>query len=106
MKTTVRVAGDSESAVSRSSENVEPGPGGMSMTSAVMISASPVWVIARYHPPAAAVSAPSCSVINRKYDVSDIASHISRNVRTLSASTTRLIVSRNRLSMAPSQRSE
>ena len=54
-----------------------------------------------YHSAAPVVPGSSASVITRKYDVSDIASHARRNVSTLSARVTTLIASRNRFSMNP-----
>jgi hypothetical protein len=62
--------------------------------------------MARYHPPAWTVSGSSVSVRTRKYEVRDMPSHIRRKVSTFPAQGTRLIVRRNRFSMAPRRRSE
>jgi hypothetical protein len=58
----------------------------------------------RYHCPASETSGRSASVITRKYEASDIPSQKRRKVSVPSASGTRLMLSRNRLSMKPACR--
>ena len=104
-KITPRLAGESEAAPARKSAN-PPEPPFIRRTNAESNMTSPACVIATYHNPACSVPSSLDSVMTRKYEVSDIPSHISRNVRTLLASGTRLIVNRQRLNITPSMRRE
>ncbi len=102
----MRVVGDSAAAaMRRSAKAVVVAPAARSRKAA-STSASPACVMARYHTPARMVSGSSVSVRTRKYDVSDMPSHIRRKVSTFPAQATRLMVRRNRLNMAPRSRSE
>src|SRR5512143_1554760 len=96
--TALRVVGESADAAVRRSPNAGVGAAGAG--------ASPACVIATYHPPARMASDSSASVRTRKYDVRDMPSHIRRKVSTLAAQVTRLMVRRNRFSMAQRSRSE
>jgi hypothetical protein len=104
--TALRVVGESADAAVRRSPNAVVGAPAARSRKAASTSASPACVMATYHPPARMVSDSSVSVRTRKYDVRDMPSHIRRKVSTLAAQVTRLMVSRNRFSMAPRSRSE
>ena len=54
-----------------------------------------MWVIARYQSPPRTVSGLSCSVMTRNHELTAINSQARRNVSTLPAHTTRLMLSRN-----------
>ncbi len=102
----MRVVGESEDAAVRRSPKTVVGAPAARSRKAASTSASPACVIARYQPPARIVSGSSVSVRTRKYDVSDMPSHIRRKVSTLAAQGTRLMVRRNRFSIDPRSRSE
>jgi hypothetical protein len=63
-------------------------------------------VIATYHSPARTASGRSCSVVTRNHELTAMSSHASRNVKTLPAHTTRLMLSRNTPLWSAIQRSE
>ena len=105
MKTAFLAAGESIAAFARISAN-DPDPPLISNAKAASSIASPACVIATYQTPARSVPGSFASVMTRKYEVSDIPSHISRKVSALSAIVTRLIESRKRLNITPSSRSD
>src|SRR5262249_21466227 len=89
-------AGDSVEAPARRSAKAPDPPFDSSMKAASSV-ASPACVIATYQTPARTVPSSFASVTTRKYEVSDIPSHINKKVSVLSAIVTRLIESRKRL---------
>ncbi len=102
---TLRVVAESEAAPTRRSANA-PVPPFINSTNAASNNANPPCVMAMYHKPAFRTRSSPDSVITRKYEASDMPSHISKNVSTLSARVTRLIVSKNKLNITPSKGSE
>ncbi len=91
----LRVDGGRPAAVSRSAANVQPFvPSPPSRKNAASSASRPMWVIARYHSPPRMVAGRSCSVMTSSHELTAMSSQASRNVSTLAAETTRLMLSR------------